>query len=69
MLNKGFTLFFVCLGLFAAVALYSAVIYLRWDAPVESNASFEVNLPVIDWQRYSTLSKHPNGVILKKDLL
>lgn len=65
MLNKGFTLFFVCLTLFVVMALYSVVTYIRWDAPVEETVSLEVNLPVIDWQRYSTLSKHPNGVNLE----
>lgn len=64
MLNKNYISFLISLALFLIILLYSLGIYLKWNQPVEEKASsVEVNLPVLDWQRYSTLSKqYENGI-------
>lgn len=47
----GFLLLLIMLG-------YSAFIYFEWDDKVDKpKYSVEVSLPVIDWNRYSNLSK------------
>lgn len=44
--------------LFVVVMLYSVFLYLGWsETPVEIQDSVEINLPVIEWQKYSNLSK------------
>lgn len=64
MLNKNYIPFLISLALFLIILFCSLVIYLKWDQPVtEEASSVEVNLPVLDWQRYSTLSKqYENGI-------
>lgn len=58
MLNKNYIPFLISLALFLGMLLCALVIYIKWDQPVEEKASsVEINLPVLDWQRYSTLSK------------
>ena len=58
MLNKNYIPFLISLALFLGMLLYALVIYVKWDRPVEEKVSaVEINLPVLDWQRYSTLSK------------
>jgi hypothetical protein len=60
MLNKDYffliasTFFFViCLG-------YSLFLYATWNADVDEDVySLEINLPVISWESYLSLSKQP----------
>jgi len=59
MLNKNFIFF-----LLSAVMFFSGVIYLgtlswSWNKMISpSDASLEVSLPVINWEKYMNLSKH-----------
>lgn len=47
----GFLLLLIMLG-------YSAFIYFGWDKKTDKpKYSVEVSLPIIDWDRYSNLSK------------
>lgn len=44
--------------LFAIIIGYSAFIYLNWDKEIDpSETAIEINLPVIDWNKYLNLSK------------
>ncbi len=58
MLNKGYIPFFVSIGFFVIILIYSLVIYTTWDGKEEEDLSaVEVNLPVLDLQKYYSLSK------------
>ena len=65
MLNRNYPVFLLSLGIFVIILIYSFVTYVRWDAPIDGDVEIlEVNLPIIDWQDYSALSKQPgNGKI------
>lgn len=55
-------LFFVTLVLmFLVVAISSLLLYLSWDEPLEDSQYVEVNLPIIEWAKYTSLSKQYQG--------
>lgn len=62
MLNKNYWPFFICTGLFLMIIFYSIVVYAGWNRPAENGLSVEVNLPVLDLEKYSSLSKQLEGV-------
>ncbi len=44
--------------LFVIIIGYSAFIYLNWGKEIDpSETAIEINLPVIDWNKYLNLSK------------
>lgn len=56
---KEYIIFIASVGLFLLILGYEAVVYFNYNKPVTENAiTVEVNLPVIDWQKYQNLSKH-----------
>ncbi len=55
---KNYLQFLVSIVLFIAIVIYSLVIYFGWNNPIDkSKQEIEVALPVIDWQKYTNLSK------------
>lgn len=55
---KNYLQFFVSIVLFTAIVIYTLVIYFGWNNPIDkSKEEIEVALPVIDWQKYTNLSK------------
>ncbi|PIR55501.1 hypothetical protein COU74_00570 [Candidatus Peregrinibacteria bacterium CG10_big_fil_rev_8_21_14_0_10_36_19] len=59
MLNKykEYWLFFVCILLFFVLIGYVLYIYFTWNANGNGDDPIEVSLPVIEWQKYTNLSK------------
>lgn len=60
MLNKSY--FLIGMGVVFFVLSLALVFVYRsgWDDPVdEMESSVQINLPVIDWDRYLNLSKQP----------
>lgn len=58
MFNKQVLPFLISAILFMGLMSYSLWIYMNWNDPIQlENGLVEVNLPVIDWQKYSNLSK------------
>lgn len=56
--NKEYLPFYALLGLFILIAGYTLFIYLKWDEqPEKINQEVEVSLPVIEWEKYTNLSK------------
>ena len=44
---------------FIVILGYAITLYVNYNKPAEKNETkVEVNLPVIDWQKYQSLSKH-----------
>ena len=64
---KNYIVFLISLLMFVVMGVYSLVIYWGWDDPVdESNvSSVEVNLPILDLQNYTTLSKQYDAAIIE----
>lgn len=63
MFNKAYWPFYTIIVLFLLALIYSISLYIRWDAPVpDQNLSLEVNLPIIDWKSYESLSKQYEDV-------
>lgn len=59
---KQYTLFLIIASLFIISIISSMVILLKLNGEVEEKAeenktSLEINLPVIEWGKYDTLSK------------
>jgi hypothetical protein len=60
MLNKKDYIFFLLgLALFSIIIIYSGIIYLRWNSEIDDEELVEINLPVVDWDSYFSLSKQP----------
>ncbi len=60
MLNKNHIYFITSLVLFVIIIGYTSVIYIGWDKEIEeAESDVEINLPVIDWNKYLNLSKQP----------
>lgn len=58
MLNKkDYIYFLIGLMFFSVIIIYSAIIYARWNNEVTDDAIVEINLPIIDWNSYFSLSK------------
>lgn len=58
MLNKGYVFIAVSFAFFVFSIGYISYISLGWNEPIdESESSVQINLPVIDWDRYLNLSK------------
>lgn len=63
MLNKNLIIFSISFLLTFISLIYLFFIYLNWDKEIDkSNISVEVNLPIIDWDKYMQLSKKTNNV-------
>lgn len=60
---------FIYLGVCALLTLctlgFGLYMYASWDSPAEQDPSIlEIKLPVMDWMRYSSLSKqYHNGIV------
>lgn len=55
---KNYLQFFISIVLFTTIIIYSMVIYFGWNKAIDkSKEEIEVALPVIDWQKYTNLSK------------
>lgn len=69
MLSKDFFPFLISSLLFLATLIFSLNVYVHWDDPVEKPISLiEVNLPIIDWESYSNLSKtYPPDMVKKME--
>ncbi len=60
MLNKNYIYLIATTVLFVIITIYSSVIYINWDKELdESETAVEINLPVIEWDKYLNLSKQP----------
>jgi len=58
MLNKHYIYLITTTILFVVIEVYSSVIYAKWDNQLDpSDAAVEINLPVIEWNKYLDLSK------------
>lgn len=69
MFNKELLTFYVSVFLFVVSLIFSAFIYATWDSPVElEEHSVEVNLPIINWERYSNLSKQYDDGTIENDI-
>ena len=62
---KNYLSFAVSTLLFILIIAYSVILYAGWDNDLGDGADlFEVNLPIIDWQKYTNLSKqYEEGII------
>jgi hypothetical protein len=59
MLNKNFIFFLFSGVMFMSGVIYLAMLSLSWNQAISpSDASLEVSLPVINWEKYMNLSKH-----------
>jgi len=57
-LLKNYAYFLASLVLFIIIAIYSTIIYINWNEEIDkSTIAVEINLPVIDWNKYLNLSK------------
>ncbi len=55
---KNYSYFLISLMLFLVIIIYSGIIYINWDKEIDkSEIAVEINLPVIDWNKYLNLSK------------
>lgn len=65
--------FLVIIVLFIIITIFSIFIYLTWNKEppkelFETEASVKINLPVIDWAKYSSLSKqYENDTLIKNE--
>ena len=58
MSNNNYILFSIATILFLVSTFYAGYIYTSWDSQVELNGNeVEINLPVINWEKYFSLSK------------
>lgn len=58
MLNKHYIYLITTTILFVIIVVYSSAIYAKWDNQLDpSEAAIEINLPVIEWNKYLDLSK------------
>lgn len=63
---KPYFSFIITIALFLVLIIYTAILYLNWDNKVEKDTyEIEVSLPIIDWQRYSSLSKQLKDSTMK----
>ncbi len=65
---KNYLPFIISTTLFLIIIIYSLIIYINWDKKLQNNeTNVEINLPVINWDKYMNLSKQTNGNIINKD--
>lgn len=51
--------------LFLTILIFNLIIYLNWDGDISNEEnSVEVNLPIIEWAKYTDLSKQYNEDIM-----
>ena len=63
---KQYWLFYLILGLFFLTLIFGIILYSKWDNPVDDDG-VEVNLPIIEWVKYTNLSKQlPSDTINEK---
>lgn len=63
---KEYWLFYIIIGLFALTLMFGAVFYSQWNNPVEEKG-VEVNLPIVEWMKYTNLSKQlPSDTMSQK---
>lgn len=56
---REYTIFGLSVVFFVVLLVYGAILYVHYNGPTtKTNLTVEVNLPVIDWQKYQNLSKH-----------
>lgn len=64
---KEYLPFIASILMFLIILIYSAVLYIDWNKNItKKDYQVEVSLPIIDWQKYSNLSKQYSNVNLKK---
>lgn len=57
--QREYAIFGLSILFFIVMLGYGAILYFNYNKPAEKNeTTVEVNLPVIDWQKYQSLSKH-----------
>ena len=58
---KEYTVFLIITGLFLVTTVMSLIVYINYNKKTADSAdskfSLEINLPVIEWGKYDTLSK------------
>lgn len=65
---KNYLPFITSTILFLIIIIYSLIIYINWNKKLPDNeTSVEINLPVINWDKYMNLSKQTNGNNINKD--
>lgn len=65
--SKEYLLLIASISMFITILVYSVVIYVGWNKPlINKDYQVEVSLPIIDWQKYSNLSKQYPNVSLKQ---
>lgn len=59
---REYVIFGLSVLFFIVILGYAITLYVNYNKPAETNETnetkVEVNLPVIDWQKYQSLSKH-----------
>lgn len=56
---KNYFSFIISIAIFIVIIGYSLFVYMKWNVITDekNKSSVEVNLPVINWDKYSNLSK------------
>lgn len=64
---KNYLPFIISVTLFVIAFIYCVFLYINWNEKLDDGIeSVEVNLPIIDWAKYTGLSKqYQNGSIIK----
>jgi len=63
---KPYLSFLSLIALFLVLVIYTTLLYINWEKPLEKEAyELEVSLPIIDWQKYSSLSKQYESTTMK----
>lgn len=65
---KNYLPFILTTILFLLIILFSLILYINWNKKLsDGETSVEINLPVINWDKYMDLSKQTNGNNINKD--
>lgn len=65
---KNYLPFILTTILFLLIILFSLILYINWNKKLTNGeTSVEINLPVINWDKYMDLSKQTNGNNINKE--
>lgn len=65
---KNYLPFILTTILFLLIILFSLILYINWNKKLtDGEPSVEINLPVINWDKYMDLSKQTNGNNINKE--
>lgn len=65
---KNYLPFILTTILFLLIILFSLILYINWNKKLTNGETLvEINLPVINWDKYMDLSKQTNGNNINKE--